>query len=73
MALFLLLSLGVTSLFFLGSTEIREWTTAICEGNVCRDYLVKCEGEKVIEMRPVTGFVVFPEDWEDTRIERKLC
>jgi hypothetical protein len=59
---------------FESGEEIRRtWTTAICEENICRDFEVKCLGNEVLEMRPVTGFVVFGEGWVDRRENKRLC
>ena len=51
----------------------RTWTTAICEGNSCRDFLVYCNDEEIIEMRPISGFVVFSDDWVDRRGKKEFC
>lgn len=48
-------------------------TKALCEGTTCRDYEIRCEGEQVISMAPLTGFVTFPSDWKDTRESKALC
>ena len=49
------------------------WTTALCEDNKCRDYEVKCKNGSVLDIKPVTGFVVFGEDWQDLRQNEGLC
>ena len=49
-------------------------TKAICEGTTCRDFLITCApNNSVVGMTPLTGFVTFPKDWKDTRIEKSLC
>ena len=51
-----------------------EWTTAICEGNVCQDFKVTCKDGEVLEMAPLTGQVIFSDDWEDPRDrDESLC
>lgn len=52
------------------------WTKAICEGNTCRDFEIKCLNERVIDIKPISGFVIFNNDWQDLRNEeerRKIC
>lgn len=49
-------------------------TKAICEGTTCRDYQVSCTDQgDVISMVPLTGFVTFPSNWNDTRNATTLC
>lgn len=51
-----------------------SWTTAICDENKCRDFLVTCLDGEAIHVDPVSGMVVFPDDWEDRREESdSLC
>ena len=49
------------------------WTTAICDGNKCRDFEIACLDGEAIRMDPVSGMVVFPDDWVDGRKDRELC
>jgi len=50
------------------------WTTAICDGNECRDYEVTCKNGSVKDLRAVTGLVIFPENWQDRReVNDSLC
>jgi len=55
----------------------RSETKAICtENNLCRDYEVFCDREKVIGLSSITGaFIQFPETWQDPRTneQKKLC
>lgn len=48
-------------------------TKAICNTeNLCRDYEIFCEDQKVMKMSPITGKAVqFSADWEDPRDEEK--
>ena len=53
-----------------------SYTKAICDGNSCVDYEIACNGSELVDMKPVTGAVVLPSDWEDPRDEEmknKLC
>ena len=50
-----------------------EHTKAICEKNTCRDYIVTCANKKVISIAPISGFVTFSENWQDTREKTPLC
>ena len=51
-----------------------QWTKAICDGNKCRDYNVTCKDGKVLDMVPITGEVIFDENWIDPReINDSLC
>jgi hypothetical protein len=51
-----------------------EYTTAVCEGNSCRDFVVTCLDGEAINIDPISEMVVFFDDWEDTREERNgLC
>ncbi|MDP4039783.1 MAG: hypothetical protein Q8P57_04355 [Candidatus Pacearchaeota archaeon] len=51
----------------------RTWTKAICSGNVCQDFLIKCFGENFLGMRAISGKVVFSEGWKDLREDNDLC
>ena len=44
-------------------------TKAICDDqNLCQDYEIFCENNKIVKMTPITGAVVqFSEDWQDPR------
>lgn len=46
-------------------------TRAVCdENNLCQDYEIKCQGNKVLDIK-ATGFIVQnPDDWEDPRNPR---
>ena len=50
-----------------------QHTKAICEKNVCRDYLITCKNSDVTDIVPISGLVIFDEDWQDTREDKKLC
>jgi len=49
------------------------WTTAICDGNKCRDYEIACLDGEAIRMDPVSGMVIFSDDWVDGREDKELC
>ena len=54
------------------------YTKAICNStNFCQDNLIKCDGNKLISITPITGAAVqFPNDWEDIRTKdeiNRLC
>ena len=51
-----------------------SYTTAICEGNKCRDFVVTCLDGEAIHLDPVSGMVIFSDNWEDLReINDSLC
>ena len=52
-----------------------SYTKAFCnETNYCQDYEIKCDGEKIIEMAPITGATIqLPKNWEDPREKENLC
>jgi len=69
---------GIFSLYFdLTSFSIeRDWyehTKAICFGNECQDFLIKCSGNEVIEISLISGKIVFEDDWQDKRENKELC
>ena len=51
----------------------RTLTKAICVENVCQDYLVYCLEDIIVEIQPISAFVIFGENWEDKRTEKELC
>lgn len=57
------------------SDYIYSQTKAICSGNSCQDFLVSCNRRDFLEMKPLTGKVVFSDSWQDTRSEqeKELC
>ena len=44
-----------------------SYTTALCEGNKCRDVAVTCLDGEAINIDPISGMVIFPSDWQDLR------
>jgi len=44
-----------------------QWTTALCNGNECRDYLVTCKEGNVTDIEAISRLVTFPDSWEDPR------
>ena len=52
-----------------------SWTTAICSGNSCQDFLIVCNDKEVVDTQPLTGLVTFSDGWEDPRgeDEKRLC
>ncbi len=52
-----------------------QHTKAICSGNSCRDYLITCNDNEIVEMQALTGLIVFDENWEDPRKveDKELC
>lgn len=85
MFMLLVLALAVGIFWFTGYAGINSegarefdyiWTKAICDDNVCRDYEIKCMDGEVVDVSPVSGFVVFSSIWEDPREEdfrEKYC
>ena len=57
--------------------DYHTHTKAICnETNYCQDYIISCNGEKIITMNPITGASIqHLEDWKDPRneSEKELC
>jgi hypothetical protein len=43
------------------------YTRALCSGNKCTDYYIECSNGNVTGIRPISGLVVFPENWTDDR------
>lgn len=84
-ALIVIMSIAITLFFFNNPITgkvigVRDYThtKAICDDeNYCQDHIIKCSGEKVISITPITGAVVqFDKDWEDPRTKEqieKLC
>ena len=55
-----------------------SYTKAICdESNYCQDNIIRCNGNKLISITPITGAAVqFPPNWQDPRNQEdidKLC
>ena len=52
------------------------YTKAICDKNNCQDYEIACNDNETISITPISGRVIFSDDWQDPRdpeeIE-KLC
>lgn len=75
---FLLIILSVFIILNNGKEKVSfdyQHTKAICSGNSCQDFLITCNDHYVIEMKPLTGNVVFSNDWQDPRNEeeKELC
>jgi hypothetical protein len=70
--LFSSLFFGFFYLYNFDNDVDRQWTKALCDGNVCRDYLISCNDANVVSMRPISGLVTLDENWVDTR-NSKLC
>jgi len=50
--------------------EIEEnytFTKAICEGNICQDFLISCNNGSVESIEPVSNKIQFSDNWEDQR------
>ena len=80
----LFISLLLTSNLFVMSDDLnvdekeiidfdRTHTRALCSGQTCRDFLVSCSGSKILDLKPISGFVTFGDDWVDLREDRNLC
>jgi len=51
-----------------------SYTRAICEGLVCSDYVVSCDGDEFVGMVIVEGSEIWhDEGWVDFRVEGSLC
>lgn len=45
-----------------------SYTKAICENGICQDYIIECNGTKIISQTPITGAAItLPTGWEDPR------
>ena len=79
--LILALAVSAVNAFSLNSfvaenQDYYSYTTAICEDNSCADFLVECNGDKVVSNSQITGWITFSENWEDPREynkQVKLC
>jgi len=75
-ALLLLVCLSLTLLassFGIKNDYGRTYTSAVCDGNVCKDYEFNCLGGQVVSSRAISGFVTFGDNWVDEREEKDLC
>ena len=54
------------------NTDYYSYTKAICDENkYCQDYEIVCNGNEIIESKPITGAAVQQmPDWEDPRDEK---
>ena len=55
---------------------LYSYTTAVCDGNSCADFLVECNGNEIVSNSQITGWITFSENWEDPRAENEkteLC
>lgn len=51
----------------------RKYTSAVCDGNVCRDFEFTCNDGEIVRLRAISGFVIFGEDWVDLREDKNRC
>ncbi len=49
--------------------KTRTFTKAICDhNNYCEDFIIKCEGKKIISISPISGAATkYPISWLDPR------
>lgn len=68
---------AVYSVFALNVSDLNyySYTTAICSGNSCADFLVECNGNEIVSNSQITGWITFSENWEDPRGEsgKEFC
>lgn len=51
-----------------GAREWTTWTKAICsEENYCIDILITCDGNRVVDLKPLSEGIYFSSGWEDKR------
>jgi len=68
-----------SGVFSVTGESVREfdytWTTAICEGNECRDFEIWCLDGEAIRIDPISGMVIFSDDFDldDQRKDREFC
>ncbi len=76
-AILLIISAVISLSFLANSEDDYEYsqTKAICSGNSCQDFLITCNNNEVVDMKPLTGLIVFSDSWEDPRNEeeKRLC
>jgi len=49
-------------------------TKAICNSkNQCIDVKIYCQNSKVVKIEPVSELKQLPFDWQDPRVQKKLC
>lgn len=44
-----------------------SYTTAICENNLCQDFLVSCQNNNLLALSPLTEKIQFSPQWKDPR------
>lgn len=71
--LLIIFTFSIWSFFNLDSNYYSTYTSAVCEGNTCMDYLFTCLNNEVVNYVPISGFVTFGEDWVDKRDIRNKC
>jgi len=55
------------------NSRSRTYTRAVCNGNVCQDYVFNCLDGRIISSRAISGFVTFSDDWTDLRDDVNRC
>lgn len=53
-------------------TEKFMYTKAICSEEICRDYEIECDQNKIIKLSP-TGFAIKNYDKELTNLSQSFC
>ncbi len=48
-----------------------SFTKAICEKNICQDFLITCQNDKPISSEPITEKIKMSPNWKDPRIDSK--
>lgn len=50
-----------------------SYTKAICKDGICQDYVVTCNGTKLLSTEPITGAsVTVPTNWQDPRNQEMI-
>jgi hypothetical protein len=61
--------LNKSNLVCVFDTHYHSWTKAICDydRNTCTDYYIECEGNKLIDITPLTKNIYMGSNWTDPR------
>lgn len=56
------------------SLKLYSWTTAICgTNNKCLDVNVECDGNRILNITPVSKLIEHEPEWRDFRENKELC
>lgn len=60
--------------YFEENPKYHSWTKAICdyEDRLCYDAYIECEGDKIINITPLTRIMYMGREWTDPRSEEQI-